>query len=257
MTYSPPVRYEARSDTRKATSSATSSGRPGRPRGIPPRESISPVERCPGPFPHGSLTERSACLPQWFQSCRALRSSPVSRTERLRLPDLYCRWSEQLSRQRRPPCSEGHGSLDRRDMDDHARPPLYHRGEKPPIQAYSGEQVLVEIALPVLVAESQHSSRWRGGTADDVDQDVYTPETIHGLLDNLCCSLGGAHIGLEKPVWHLRIRWDRSCRRHHDGASVFQAFNHGFPHALRAPCDQDPFLVEFIHVLNSPWMMCR
>src|SRR5260370_24017594 len=32
----------ARSDTRKATSSATSSGRPGRPSGIPPSESISP-----------------------------------------------------------------------------------------------------------------------------------------------------------------------------------------------------------------------
>src|SRR5258706_2891217 len=42
MMYSLPVIYEARSDTRTATSSATSSGRPGRPIGIPPGESMSP-----------------------------------------------------------------------------------------------------------------------------------------------------------------------------------------------------------------------
>jgi hypothetical protein len=42
MTNSAPVIYETRSDTKKATSSATSSGRPGRPIGIPPNESISP-----------------------------------------------------------------------------------------------------------------------------------------------------------------------------------------------------------------------
>ena len=40
MTYSLPVIEEARSDARKATSSATSSGRFGRPSGIPPSECI-------------------------------------------------------------------------------------------------------------------------------------------------------------------------------------------------------------------------
>ena len=41
ITCSLPVIYDARSETRKATSSATSSGRQGRPSGIPPRESIN------------------------------------------------------------------------------------------------------------------------------------------------------------------------------------------------------------------------
>src|SRR6266850_8444615 len=40
ITYSLPVIDEARSDARNATSSATSSGRFGRPSGIPPSESI-------------------------------------------------------------------------------------------------------------------------------------------------------------------------------------------------------------------------
>src|SRR6267142_3883293 len=40
ITYSLPVIDEARSDARKATSSATSSGRFGRPSGMPPSESI-------------------------------------------------------------------------------------------------------------------------------------------------------------------------------------------------------------------------
>src|ERR1043166_4902495 len=40
ITYSLPVIEEARSDTRNATNSATSSGRLGRPSGIPPSESI-------------------------------------------------------------------------------------------------------------------------------------------------------------------------------------------------------------------------
>jgi hypothetical protein len=41
MTYSLPVIADARSEARKATSSATSSGRFGRPSGIPPSESIN------------------------------------------------------------------------------------------------------------------------------------------------------------------------------------------------------------------------
>src|SRR5204862_2330180 len=40
ITYSLPVIDEARSDARKATNSATSSGRFGRPSGIPPSESM-------------------------------------------------------------------------------------------------------------------------------------------------------------------------------------------------------------------------
>src|SRR5207244_9441671 len=40
MTYSLPVIDEARSDARNATNSATSSGRFGLPKGMPPRESI-------------------------------------------------------------------------------------------------------------------------------------------------------------------------------------------------------------------------
>src|SRR5262245_57905845 len=41
MTYSLPVVADARSEARKATSSATSSGQFGRPSGMPPRESQS------------------------------------------------------------------------------------------------------------------------------------------------------------------------------------------------------------------------
>jgi len=42
MTYSLPLIEAARSETRNATSSATSSGRPGLPIGMPPSESIRP-----------------------------------------------------------------------------------------------------------------------------------------------------------------------------------------------------------------------
>src|SRR5206468_12604065 len=41
MTYSLPVLEDARSETRNATNSATSSGRLGRPSGIPPSDSIN------------------------------------------------------------------------------------------------------------------------------------------------------------------------------------------------------------------------
>ncbi len=41
ITYSLPLIDNAQSDTRNATSSATSSGRPGRPMGIPPSDFIN------------------------------------------------------------------------------------------------------------------------------------------------------------------------------------------------------------------------
>ena len=37
--------------------------------------------------------------------------------------------------------------------------------------------------------------------------DVHATKTINGLLDNLCCTLGSAHISLEKQVWCPEITW--------------------------------------------------
>ncbi len=108
--------------TRKATSSATSSGRPGRPSGIPPSESISP--------------------------CRAVsRSVPELLANTLTVgcqSSFRCRIGQRRL--------EGHVALDGREVDDHARPLFHHRWQQPAVQAHSGEQIRVEVLLPVLIA---------------------------------------------------------------------------------------------------------
>jgi hypothetical protein len=71
MMYSLPVMADARSDARNAMSSATSSGRAGRPSGIPPSELINPARAVVVSMPAsaGFHRERAALLtPGWASS---------------------------------------------------------------------------------------------------------------------------------------------------------------------------------------------
>ena len=70
-------------------------------------------------------------------------------------------------------------------MHDDAGPGLDHRGQQPPVEPDRGEQVQVQLVLPLRVAQCGEATRARVRAADGVDQDVQDAEAYPNAVDNL------------------------------------------------------------------------
>jgi len=80
-------------------------------------------------------------------------------------------------------------------VDDRSLPGLSEGQQEGPVEAYRGHEVEVEVALPVLVGESQRSLRAVGLTAGVGDQDVQAPEQLQSSPGHGGHALGGRQIG--------------------------------------------------------------
>src|SRR2546427_5038625 len=153
MTYSLPVMEEARSDARNATSSATSSGRFGLPKGMPPSESMMRLSRgiLADARSLGDFVDHSLGGLGFSVSGRNCVHANTPGTKLLREPFAVIRQSGLCCCVSQRGIKERKRSLNGRDMEDHASALLQHRWKKCSIQSDGGEQVCVERILPIVI----------------------------------------------------------------------------------------------------------
>ncbi len=83
-------------------------------------------------------------------------------------------------------------------MDDDALALGDHAGDQGPVEPDCGEEVEVQLLLPLLVGESGKAARGGRGTAQHVDEDVEAAEVaLHRLHHGLDASLRG-QVGLDE-----------------------------------------------------------
>jgi hypothetical protein len=151
ITYSLPVIDAARSEARKATSSATSAGHPGRPIGMPPSDVINAcraVSRSVPAFAASRSSSAVAAVVSMKPGANADDANPL-RTDLVREAlavvgerRLGGGIGEGRFEQRKAP-------LDRRDVDDDAGALRQHRGKQSAVETNGGKEVGVQGALPM------------------------------------------------------------------------------------------------------------
>src|SRR5438445_7872495 len=102
--------------------------------------------------------------------------------------------------------------------DDDPGSLLQHARKEFAIEANGGEQVGVEGAPPIVVAEGEDTAARRARAAHVVDQNVEAPETVPHLPRHLADALRGADVSLDEELHRLtfrqrRPRWWRPSRR--------------------------------------------
>src|SRR6185295_2614725 len=88
----------------------------------------------------------------------------------------------------------------------------------------------------------------RRRTADAVDQNVQTAETVQGCLDDVVRSRACAAIRLNKLFW-IATCGNRSSRGEHRAATASQAIHDRFTDSFAAARDKDSLSAEFLRVV--------
>ena len=139
-------------------------------------------------------------------------------------------------------------TLDRGEVQHHARPGLDHRREQSSIEPHRSEEVEVQLGQPLLVGDDREPTGRRRGTSDDVHQDV---ECAAGLGDPGGHGVGAfdrRRVRLDEAVGVLVPVGHRSGRHVDVGAHLPQSFDDGLARALRPARDQRPATVETIAI---------
>src|SRR5262249_46582542 len=152
----------ALSETRKATNSATSSGRPGLPIGIPPSEFINPWRAVSSSVP--AIWARRAISP-----CAAVVSMKPGATVLTRTPLGPTSFDSPLLYVVNAALALGYASV----------------ASECVVQANGGEEIGVHGFLPIVIAEGERASARCAGAADVVDEDIQVAKTGAYFPDDL------------------------------------------------------------------------
>src|SRR6476660_3982173 len=103
--------------------------------------------------------------------------------------------------------------LNRRNMNNNARPALDHPRKKRSIQADCRQQIHVESSLPMVVRKCQESTIWSLRSAKTVHENIQPMPLLLDAVDNLLDTVCSAHVCLHEQGWVLSFRQWGACRR--------------------------------------------
>src|ERR1700688_3121068 len=103
--------------------------------------------------------------------------------------------------------------LNRRNMNNKARPALDHPREKRSIQANRRQQIHIESSLPIILRKCAESTIRGLRSAKTVHENIHPLPLLLDAVDNLLDTVCSADVCLHEQGWVLSLRQWGPCRR--------------------------------------------
>ena len=130
-------------------------------------------------------------------------------------------------------------------MDDYASALFEHHRQQSAIQPHRGQKIKVERALPLVVIEHRKAARRRRRSANDMDNDVDSAETMAHRIGHERAPCGGGHIRRDKQIGGVRRVRCISSSRENSHTRFPKPCNHCFADPLRTARDQCAAAIQF------------
>jgi hypothetical protein len=105
-------------------------------------------------------------------------------------------------------------------VDDYAGALFDHGRYERTIQTHSGEQVLIERRVPLLIVEYRKTSGRSRRAADDVHNDVHAAEMLADGISDGGASFGCGNVSGNKLPGSLNVFWTRPGRGQNGDAGI-------------------------------------